>query len=97
MEITTIFIYLFSLFLYTLRGVTVSTGGCKPLSLGATPSEETKVIEMKKFKYAPKGILPLTEEQWEMLEKELEKPMTEKEKETWRRATEAFKKIKRVE
>ena len=52
-------------------------------------------MKMKKFKYAPEGIPPLTLEQWKHLEEELDKPMTEKEKETWRRATEVFKKIKK--
>jgi len=49
---------------------------------------------MKKFKYAPKSIPPLTEEQWKMLEEAMNRPMTEKDKELWRRAQEVFKAIK---
>jgi len=40
---------------------------------------------MRKFKYAPKSIPLLTEEQWKMLEEEMQKPMMDKEKEIWRR------------
>jgi len=49
---------------------------------------------MKKFKYAPEAIPPLTEEQWKVLEEAMNRPMTEKDKEMWRRAQEVFKAIK---
>ena len=51
---------------------------------------------MKKFKYAPKPIPPLTEEQWKVLEKSMNRPMTEKEKEMWRRAEEVYRSIKQI-
>ena len=49
---------------------------------------------MKKFMYAPRGIPPLTEEQWKVLEEAMNKPMTEKDKELWRRAEEVYRSIK---
>lgn len=50
---------------------------------------------MRKFKYAPKGIPPLTEEQWKELEKEMDNPLTEKQKEIWRRAEEIYRHSRR--
>ena len=49
---------------------------------------------MRKFKYAPKGIPPLTPKQWEALEKEMDKPPTEKQKKIFKRAQEVYEAIK---
>ena len=59
-----------------------------------SPFAPFTVIKMRKFKYAPTAIPPLTEEQWKMLEEAMNRPMTEKDKELWRRAQEVFKAIK---
>jgi len=48
---------------------------------------------MRKFKYAPSAIPLLTEEQWEFLEIEMDKPMTEKEKEMWKKAEDVYETI----
>lgn len=50
---------------------------------------------MRKFKYAPESIPPLTSEQWKALEKELDKPPTEKQKETFKRAQEVYDAIQK--
>lgn len=58
---------------------------------GAIPSPIAKimVIKMRKFKYAPKGIPPLTEEQW----KELTRPLTKQEKEKQKKIFEEARKV----
>jgi len=56
-----------------------------------------KVTKMKKFKHAPKGIPSLTEEQWKILEEVMNRPMTEKDKELWRRAQKVYHDIKQIE
>jgi hypothetical protein len=45
---------------------------------------------MKQFKYAPESIPDLTLEQW----RTLDKPLTERQKEVWKRADEVYKAIK---
>lgn len=45
---------------------------------------------MRKFKYAPEPIPPLTPEQWEFLEKEMNKPLTKKQRALWKRAKKVY-------
>lgn len=50
-------------------------------------------MRMKKFKYAPKGIPPLTEEQWAVVEGEIKRKPTKKEIERFKQIKEIFKDV----